>query len=172
MRLCKCDLFRLGYRRSENNVILAHLSRVTGKGVSEISLHIPYALCKLKFYVKLRDAGEESAHAHALARFHSATDAHQLDIDIRLWAFRCVKSVINLRLLTELFDIFVYNSVYYLVKKYLPTRKVCVNKTIVFKIWQYLKSNGHNFSKRHEMQDMRYRKFQKIVPYSKHAFYG
>lgn len=52
MWLCKCDLFRLGYRRNENNVIPAHLSRVTRKGVSEISLHILYALCKLKFYVK------------------------------------------------------------------------------------------------------------------------
>lgn len=52
MWLCKCDLFRLGYRRNENNVIPPHLSRVTRKGVSEISLHILYALCKLKFYVK------------------------------------------------------------------------------------------------------------------------
>lgn len=53
MEVCKCALFKLEYRRG-NNVIQAHLSHVTGKGVSQISLHTLYALCKLKFYVKLR----------------------------------------------------------------------------------------------------------------------
>lgn len=57
MEACKCALFKLEYR-GENNVIQAHLS-TTGKGVSQISLHTLYALCKLKFYVKL---GLEEGH--------------------------------------------------------------------------------------------------------------
>lgn len=43
----------------ENNVIQARLSHVAGRGVSQISLHILYALFKLKFYVKL---GLEEGH--------------------------------------------------------------------------------------------------------------